>query len=273
MISAEDDVEQPFLSHLLELRDRLLRMIVGVLVFFIVLVPFANPIYEAITKPLLEQLPGEIKMQAFGAFSPFLTPIKLVLWLSIFIAIPWILYQLWAFVAPGLYRHEKRLVMPLVVSSSILFYLGMCFAYFVVLPIFAKFMAATTPAGVDWIPDINLFLSFLLTLFFAFGVAFEVPVATYLLCMAGVTTPEALAAKRPYIFVGAFVIGMLLTPPDVISQTLLAIPMWLLFELGVILSRVMLKRREEENAKREADSGVNSGLNQLEHKKEESGND
>lgn len=182
-------------------------------------------------------------MIATGTVTPFLVPIKLALALAFFIALPWVLYQLWAFIAPGLYRHEKKLVLPLVVSSTLLFYTGMAFAYFVVLPLFSAFMANTTPEGVNWMPDIHLYLSFLLTLFFAFGIAFEVPIATILLCLAGVTTPDALAAKRPYIFVGAFVLGMLLTPPDVISQTLLALPMWLLFEIGVILSRIMLRRK------------------------------
>ena len=243
--SAEEDQEQPFLSHLLELRDRLIRIIVGILVIFIVLVFFANPLYQAISAPLRAQL-GDTQMIATGTITPFLTPIKLALWLSVFVAMPWILYQLWAFIAPGLYRHEKRLVFPLVLSSTILFYCGMAFAYFVVLPLFAIFMSGTTPEGVSWMPDINAYLSFLLLLFFAFGIAFEVPIATILLCLVGVTTPDALAAKRPYIFVGAFVFGMLLTPPDVISQTLLALPMWILFEIGVILSRIMLKKREAE---------------------------
>ena len=243
--SAEDDQEQPFIAHLLELRDRLLRMIIGIVIVFAVLLPFANPIYEIVSEPLRNSLIGDNKMLSHGLVAPFLVPIKLVLVLSIFITMPWLLYQLWAFIAPGLYRHEKRLVMPLVVSSSVLFYCGMAFAYFVVLPLFSVFMASTTPTGVDWMPDINLYLNFLLTLFFAFGLAFEVPVATILLCLIGATTPDALASKRPYIFVGAFVVGMLLTPPDVISQTLLALPMWILFEIGIVLSRIMLKRRTE----------------------------
>jgi sec-independent protein translocase protein TatC len=247
MISAEDDQEQPFLSHLLELRDRLLRITIGVLIIVIALIPFANTLYTIISGPLRAQLHGTT-MIATGTVTPFLVPIKLVLWLSIFIAIPWILYQLWAFIAPGLYKHEKRIVMPLVVSSTLRFYCGMAFAYFVVLKLFAAFMAGTTPEGVSWMPDINSYLSFLMLLFFAFGIAFEVPIATILLCLAGVTSPDTLSSKRPYIFVGAFVVGMLLTPPDVISQTLLAIPMWILFEIGVVLSRVMLKRREKEKA-------------------------
>ena len=246
MLSAEDDVEQPFISHLLELRDRLLKMIYGVLGAFIVLLPFADPIYTAIAAPLAAELGAE-KLIAVGTVSPFFVPIKTVLILAVYIAIPWILYQFWAFVAPGLYRHEKRLVIPLVTSSTILFYAGMLFAYFVVLPLFSKFMAGTVPTGVDWRPDINLYLSFLLTLFFAFGVAFEVPVATVLLCLIGATTPDSLAAKRPYIIVGAFVVGMFLTPPDVISQTLLAIPMLILFEIGILLSRILLRRKNKDD--------------------------
>lgn len=248
MLSAENDLEQPFVSHLLELRDRLLRMIVGVLVVFIILVPFANPIYEIISAPLRDQLPEGGGMQSFGLIGPFLVPIKTVLMLSIFVAVPWLLYQLWAFIAPGLYMHEKQLVTPLVISSTILFYLGMAFAFFVVLELFSQFMSLTTPEGVDWRPDINLYLSFLMTLFFAFGFAFEVPIATILLCLAGVTTPDSLASKRAYVFVGAFVIGMLLTPPDIISQTLLAIPVYALFELGVFLSRIMIRRKAEKEA-------------------------
>jgi sec-independent protein translocase protein TatC len=245
MISAEDDQEQPFITHLLELRDRLLRIVLGIAIILIALIPFANDLYVIISAPLRAELRGT-EMIATGTVTPFLVPIKLVLWLSIFIAMPWILYQLWAFIAPGLYRHEKRMIMPLVISSTLLFYLGMAFAYFVVLKLFAAFMAGTTPEGVSWMPDINSYLSFLMLLFFAFGIAFEVPIATILLCLAGVTSPDALASKRPYIFVGAFVVGMLLTPPDVISQTLLALPMWVLFEIGVILSRALLKRRKQE---------------------------
>lgn len=248
ILSAEDDVEQPFVSHLLELRERLIKMILGTLVAFLVLLPFANPIYKAISAPLRAEL-QDGNMQSFGVIAPFFVPIKTALILAVFIAIPWILYQFWAFVAPGLYRHEKKMVVPLVVSSTFLFYLGMLFAYFVVIPLLSNFMAGTVPEGVDWRPDINLYLSFLLTLFFAFGVAFEVPVATVLLCLIGVTTPDALAAKRPYIIVAAFVIGMLLTPPDIISQTLLAIPMLILFEIGVFLSRILLRRAEAKTEK------------------------
>ena len=240
---SEVDQEQPFISHLLELRTRILLMLAGVLIVFLVLAPFANAIYTLLASPLLAHLPDSASMIAIDVISPFLTPLKLSLVLAIFVAIPWILYQAWAFVAPGLYRSEKRLAIPLLVSSTALFYCGMAFAYFVILPIFFGFITGTAPDGVEVMTDINRYLNFILTLFFAFGIAFEVPVATIILTMIGVTTPDALAAKRPYIIVGAFVIGMFLTPPDVISQTLLALPMWILFEIGVFLSRLMLRRQ------------------------------
>lgn len=260
---SEVDQEQPFISHLLELRTRIIRMLLGVLAVFAVLVPFANPLYETFAGPILGNIPGE--MIATDPISPFLTPLKLTLVLSLFIAMPWVLYQVWAFVAPGLYRHEKRLAMPLLISSVFLFYLGMAFAYFVILPIFFAFIVATAPEGVAVMTDINLYLNFVLTIFFAFGVAFEVPVATILLILIGATTPDALAEKRPYIIVGAFVVGMLLTPPDVISQTLLAIPMWLLFEVGVFFSRFMLRRRHEAAAAAATDP--EEEFDRLEHDK------
>lgn len=244
------DQEQPFLSHLVELRDRILRMIYGVLLVFLPMAMFANPIYQTLARPLLASLPGD--MIATNPISPFLTPLKLSLILSVFLAMPWILYQVWAFVAPGLYLHEKKLALPLVVSSTLLFYCGIAFAYYVILPIFFAFIVATAPEGVAVMTDISAYLDFVLLLFFAFGIAFEVPVATIILCLTGITNPDDLSKKRPYIIVGAFVVGMLLTPPDVISQTLLALPMWVLFEIGVILSRALLRRQAEE-------SGVQNG--------------
>ncbi|MFO1350739.1 MAG: twin-arginine translocase subunit TatC [Gammaproteobacteria bacterium] len=239
-----DDREQSFISHLLELRHRIILMLVGVFAVFIVLVPFSNALFHYLAHPILAALGGK-NLISVGTMSPFLVPLKFTLFLSIFIAIPWLLYQIWAFVAPGLYRHEKRLVMPLVVSSTVLFYFGMAFAYFVVLKLFALYMTKTAPAGVDWVPDIDNLLNFVLALFIAFGVAFEVPVATILLCLIGVTTPDAMLEKRPYIVVGAFFVAAIMTPPDVISQIMMAIPMWLLFEAGVILARVLLRRKEE----------------------------
>ncbi len=256
--SAEDDLEQPFIAHLLELRDRLLRMILGIAVIFAIMVPFSNRIYSLVSKPVREHLLHGSQMIATGTVTPFLVPLKLVLALSFFVALPWVLYQLWAFIAPGLYRHEKTMVLPLVVSSTVLFYCGMAFAYFALLPLFSAFMAGTTPAGVNWMPDINVYLSFVLTLFFAFGVAFEMPIATILLCLAGATTPAALSRMRPYIVVVIFAIAAVLTPPDIISQTILAVPMWLLFESGVFMSRIMLRRREQRRAAEE-DAGSEDG--------------
>ncbi len=244
--AANVEQEQPFLSHLFELRDRLLRVVVVVLVIFLGLFSFANDIYHILAQPLLNQLPEGQTMIATGVISPFLTPFKLALVASIFVAMPFILYQIWSFIAPGLYRHEKRLAFPLLVSSIILFYAGMVFAYYVVFPLVFGFMASTTPEGVTHTPDISMYLDFALKLFFAFGIAFEVPIATILLVLAGITTPESLVEKRAYIIVAAFVVGMLLTPPDIISQTLLAVPMWLLFEIGVIFSRILVKRHKQD---------------------------
>ncbi len=229
--------EQPLIAHLIELRSRLLKIVAVVLVAFLGLAPFADRLYTYLAGPLLEYLPKESSMIAIDVASPFLTPFKLALVIAIFATMPLSLYQVWAFVAPGLYRHERRLLLPLLVASTALFYLGAAFAYFVVLPLVFQFMTATAPQGVAVMTDISRYLDFILTLFFAFGVAFEVPIATILLIWSGITTRAALANKRPYVIVGAFVIGMLLTPPDVISQTLLAVPMWLLYELGLLFSR------------------------------------
>ena len=236
--------EQPFLSHLVELRDRLLRVILVVGLIFLSLIWFANDLYTLLAKPLLVHLPESSSMIATEVASPFLTPFKLTLVLSIFLAIPVVLYQAWAFIAPGLYRHERRLVFPLLVSSTLLFYAGMAFAYYAVMPLVFAFLTSTAPEGVAVMTDISRYLDFVLKMFFAFGVAFEVPIATVLLVLTGTVTPEKLSGMRPYIVVGAFVIGMLLTPPDVISQTLLAVPMWLLFEVGLLCSRIMLRRRK-----------------------------
>lgn len=242
--------EQTFVSHLVELRDRLLRIVLAVLIIFLCLFYFANDIYELLAEPLIRQLPKGSGMIATGVISPFLTPFKLTLVVSVFIAIPFILYQMWAFIAPGLYQHERKLVYPLLFSSTVLFYLGMTFAYFVVFPLVFGFIATTTPEGVAQAPDIALYLDFALKLFFAFGIAFEVPIATILVIWSGLTTAESLKKKRPYIIVAAFVVGMLLTPPDIISQTLLALPMWILFELGLIMSKMYTRKEveDEENS-------------------------
>ncbi|MBS9436267.1 Sec-independent protein translocase subunit TatC [Photorhabdus noenieputensis] len=240
---AVDDT-QPLISHLIELRKRILNSLLTVLVVFLALVYFSNDIYQMISAPLIKQLPQGASMIATDVASPFFTPIKLTIMVSIFVSAPMVLYQVWAFIAPALYKHERRLMIPLLVSSSLLFYLGMAFAYFVVFPIAFGFFAKTAPEGVLIATDISNYLSFVMALFMAFGVSFEVPVAIILLCWSGVVTPESLKKKRPYILVGAFVVGMLLTPPDVFSQTLLAIPMYLLFELGILLSHFYIGQRK-----------------------------
>lgn len=239
-----DDTEQPLLYHLIELRDRLLRIVLVVGVVFIALVPFSNTLFSLLSGPLMAHLPDDSSMIAIEVASPFLIPFKLTLFLALFISIPYVLYQIWSFVAPGLYKHERRLVYPLLLSSTVLFYAGAAFAYFVVFPLVFAFFTSTAPEGVAVMTDISRYLDFVLTLFFAFGAAFEVPIFTILLVWTGVATQESLREKRPYIIVGAFVIGMLLTPPDIISQTLLAVPVWLLFELGVYFSGWFIKQKE-----------------------------
>ena len=229
--------DSPLLNHLLELRNRLLRSVLVVLVVFAALAYFANDLYNLLAQPLLVALPGDSQMIATDVAAPFFTPFKLTFVVALALAIPYLLWQLWAFIAPGLYRKEKRLVVPLLISSTLLFYAGVAFAYFVVLPIAMAFFTGAAPEGVTVATDISRYLDFVLAIFMAFGIAFETPVAIMLLIWSGVSTRESLARKRPYIIVGAFTVGMLLTPPDVISQTLLAIPMWLLFELGLQISR------------------------------------
>ncbi|MEM7257871.1 MAG: twin-arginine translocase subunit TatC [Pseudomonadota bacterium] len=238
------------LSHLIELRDRLLRMLLAVGILFLCLFPFADKIWTALAMPLLKHGAGD--MIAIDVASPFLIPFKVCLMLSVVLAAPFLLYQIWAFVAPGLYSHEKRLVSPLLISSTLLFYLGIAFAYFVVFPLVFAFFNNVAPDGVTVSTDIGRYLDFILTIFLAFGIAFEVPIATILLVAVGATTPENLAKKRPYFIVGAFVVGMFLTPPDIISQTLLALPMWLLFEVGIFFSKMFLKRKEEFSEASEA---------------------
>jgi sec-independent protein translocase protein TatC len=241
----DDDIDQPLplVAHLAELRDRLLRAMLAVLLVFIALFPFANEIYAFVSEPLRAILPEGAGMIATEVASPFLTPFKLTLFTALFVAIPYVLYQVWSFIAPGMYRHEKRLAVPLLISSVALFYLGAAFAYFVVFPLIFAFFTSVGPEGVTIMTDINHYLDFVMKLFFAFGLAFEIPIVAVLLIWAGITTPEALVSKRPYIIVGCFVFGMLLTPPDVISQSLLAIPMWLLFEVGVFFGRMVQRRK------------------------------
>ncbi len=244
-MSEEDTIEDAksgsLMSHLVELRDRVVRMVGSILVIFVSLFYWANDIYTYLAAPLTRHLPEGSNMIAIDVASPFLTPFKLVLMLSVFLAMPVILYQFWAFVAPGLYKNEKRLAAPLLVSSILLFYAGMAFAYYAVFPLVFGFFTSVGPEMVDISTDIGRYLDFVLALFFGFGLAFEVPIATIILVAIGFTTPDKLAQKRPYIIVGAFIIGMFLTPPDVISQVLLAIPMWVLFEAGVFASRIIFK--------------------------------
>lgn len=235
--------EVPFMSHLIELRDRLLRTVLFILVVFLALFSFSAELYSLIADPLLIHLPTGSSMIATEVASPFLTPFKLSIVTAIFISMPFILYQLWAFVAPGLYAHEKSMAFPLLFSSIILFYLGMVFAYFVVFPLMFSFFTGIALEGVTMMTDITKYLDFVLKMFFAFGIAFEVPIATIIVVATGMTTVDKLSDKRPYIIVFAFIVGMLLTPPDVLSQMLLAIPMWILFELGLIFSRILMRKR------------------------------
>ena len=247
-----DANEQPFLEHLLELRQRILFGLLAVLLLFFPIYFFANELYSFVAAPLLESLPGGSQMIATEVASPFFTPLKLSLFAAICLGMPFLLHQAWAFVAPGLYLHEKKLAFPLLVSSVALFYFGMVFAYYLVFPLVFAFFASVTPEGVAMMTDINRYLDFVLKLFFAFGIAFEIPVVTLVLTWSGVTTPDRLARARPYVIVGCFVIGMLLTPPDVVSQLLLAVPTWLLFEVGVFLSRFA----ERSEASEPSDTGA-----------------
>lgn len=243
-MSEQESIDQPLplVVHLTELRDKLLRSLLAVLVVFIGLFPFSNEIYTFVSRPLRALLPEGASMIATEVASPFLTPFKLTLVVAVFLAIPYVLYQVWSFIAPGMYRHEKRLAIPLLVSSILLFYAGAAFAYYVVFPLIFAFFTSVGPDDITIMTDINRYLDFVLKLFFAFGLAFEIPIAAVLLIWAGITTPEDLAKKRPYIIVGCFIFGMLLTPPDIISQSLLAIPMWILFELGVFFGRFIQRR-------------------------------
>jgi sec-independent protein translocase protein TatC len=236
---------QPLITHLLELRDRLLKSILVILLIFIGLYNWSNDLYLYISEPLRRFLPEGTSMIATEVASPFLTPFKLTLMSAIFLAIPMILHQLWAFIAPGLYKHEKKFAAPLLISSILLFYSGMAFAYYVVFPIIFGFFTSVGPEGVAVMTDINRYLDFVLKLFFAFGVAFEIPIATFLIIAAGLSTVASISEKRPYVIVGCFTVGMLITPPDVISQTLLAVPMWLLFEVGLLFGRLVDKPEEE----------------------------
>lgn len=256
--SQQPENHMPLVAHLTELRTRLLRCVVTVLLLFAGLFYFSQDIYALVAAPLRAYLPEGATMIATGVASPFLTPFKLTMMVSVFLSVPVILQQAWGFIAPGLYKHEKRIAVPLLISSVILFYAGMAFAYFVVFPIMFGFFASVTPQGVEMMTDIGQYLDFVLTLFFAFGVAFEIPIATFLLVWAGVVEVATLRKSRPYVIVGCFLVGMLLTPPDVFSQTLLAIPMWILFEVGVIFGNLVQKEREAKAAEEDAETSSNA---------------
>lgn len=248
MSNSDDSREQPqapLIEHLIELRSRLMRAVVAILVIFLGLYSFANEIYTFVAQPLMDLLPEGSQMIATEVASPFLAPFKLTLVVAVFIAVPYVLHQAWSFVAPGLYDNEKALALPILASSVALFYAGAAFAYYIVFPLLFKFFTQTGPEDVAVMTDINQYLNFVLKLFFAFGVAFEIPIATFLLILSGATTVESLSKKRPYIVLGCFVIGMLLTPPDVVSQSLLAVPMYLLYEVGLLFGRLVRPRARE----------------------------
>ena len=242
-----EETAQPFISHLIELRNRLLKVVICVLVIFLALSVYANDIYSFLAGPLLKHMPQNSTMIAIDVASPFLTPFKLALVVAVFISVPVILYQFWAFVAPGLYKRERRLIFPLLIASTLLFYLGVVFAYFVVFPLIFGFLTAAAPTGVAIMTDITKYLDFILTLFFAFGVCFEVPIFTIVMVWTGLVTTADLADKRPYVIVAAFVIGAFLTPPDAISQTLLAVPMWMLFEVGLLFAKLIERKDSDDD--------------------------
>lgn len=243
-----NDVEQPLIAHLLELRHRMVRILMGVGLVLIPLVFFARDIYAFLARPLLALMPVGTSMIATEVASPFFAPFKLAAVLAFVLALPWVLYQIWAFVAPGLYKSEQRLVLPLLATSTLLFYAGMAFAYFVVFPLIFGFFVSVAPEGVAVMTDIASYLDFVLGMFVAFGIAFETPVAIVLMVWSGFVTPAKLASARPYVLVGAFVVGMLLTPPDILSQSLLAVPAYLLYELGIIAARWLVPGIREVEA-------------------------
>ena len=236
---------QPLMTHLVEFRNRVLRSVLAVLIIFAGLFSFSNEIYLYISEPIRAFLPANTSMIATEVASPFLTPFKLTLVLSVFASMPFILYQTWAFLAPGLYKREKKIVLPLFFSSVFLFYAGMAFAYYVVFPLVFMFFTSIAPDGISVMPDIRSYLDFVLKLFFAFGLSFEIPIAVVILSWMGAVEPNNLAKKRPYVFVLCFILGMLLTPPDIISQTLLAVPMWLLFEVGILFGRIVAPNQND----------------------------
>ena len=245
--NSEQLAEGTLISHLLELRDRLLRAFIAVIVVFIPLAFFANELFTFVATPLIAQLPKDSSLIATSVISPFMTPFKLAFFVGLFVAMPYVLYQVWAFVAPGLYKHEKRFAVPLLVSSIVLFYCGIAFAYFAVFPVMFEFFANTTPAGVRMMTDITSYMDFVLTMFLCFGLAFEVPVVVVLLVLTGLVKVEKLAEIRGYVLIGIFVIAALLTPPDAISQTIMAVPMYLLYEGGIVMARLMNRMRRTDS--------------------------
>ena len=240
--------EGTLISHLLELRDRLMKAFLAIIIVFIPCAIYSNELFSFVAQPLLAQLPAGSSLIATSVISPFMTPFKLGFYVALFVAMPVVLWQLWAFVAPGLYKHEKRFAVPLLVSSILLFYVGVAFAYLIVFPVMFQFFAGTTPAGVRMMTDIASYLDFVTTMFFCFGLAFEVPVVVVLLVLTGITTVDKLAASRGYVLIGIFVIAALLTPPDAVSQTIMAVPMYLLYEGGLIMARLMSKMRRPETS-------------------------
>jgi len=251
MSSAEQEKELTLIDHLVELRDRILKCLVAIVILFLALFYFANDLYNYVAAPMIQALPEGTNMIAIDPTSPFFAPFKLTFYVAMLLAAPYILYQLWSFIAPGLYKNEKAVAIPLFISSVILFYSGIAFARYILFGIVFGFFISVAPEGIQVAPDINSFLSFALTIFFAFGVAFEIPVAVFLCIWAGLTEPDSLTAKRPYVVVGCFVIAMLLTPPDPFTQSMLALPMWALFEVGIVAGRMIRKKQsEEEQAQR-----------------------
>lgn len=246
MAAAEEEKELTLVDHLIELRDRILKSLVAIVVFFLALFAFSNEIYTFVAEPLISALPENSSMIAIDPTSPFFAPFKLTFYVSFLLAAPYILYQIWSFIAPGLYKNEKAIAIPLFISSVVLFYAGVAFARYILFNIVFAFFISVAPEGIQVAPDISSFLSFALTIFFAFGIAFEIPIAVFLCIWSGLADSNSLAEKRPYVIVGCFVAGMLLTPPDPFTQSMLALPMWALFELGIIAGR-MVKKRETDN--------------------------
>ncbi|MDA0687700.1 MAG: twin-arginine translocase subunit TatC [Proteobacteria bacterium] len=248
MTSAEDEKELTLIDHLIELRDRIIRCLLAIIILFLALFAFANDIYTYVATPLLDALPEGSTMIAIDPTSPFFAPFKLTFYVAFLIAAPYVLYQIWSFIAPGLYQREKAIAIPLFISSVLLFYAGVAFARYILFGYVFAFFVSVAPEGISVAPDINSFLSFALTIFLAFGIAFEVPIAVFILIWVGLADPDSLTEKRPYVIVGCFVVGMLLTPSDPFTQSMLAIPMWMLFEVGIIAGRMIRKKQAQEEA-------------------------